>query len=312
MSWKRNALLTRKLTGDDCVFQSSGFEDRDSGMVKTAKTDKAISFWDETGKHEDMQTHLDMDILDMPGMQESQAAQEEEELREAEHVYKEALGGLLDLHRGLLHSLPKSRNVSQLGSRNSARTNKQRSLSKKPRSRSLLPTLTSLDAMQHVYSDIKGLGRKSHSYNCLRAEVVSSFSGWETDDALLADHLPALRHQSLSSSKKMRSKARECMDVEAKTLIEADGRAGTPTLSTQLLDFDGCQSATCHTSKSKIRDKRFALPLTQRMPSPQETQHLEINFRMEKSGLPPRSPSVATQGSASASEVVGWSPYACQ
>lgn len=267
-------------------------------MIKTGKTDKAISFWDETGKHETMPAHLDMDILEMPGMRKASAAQEDAELRQAEHVYKEALGGLLDLHRNLLQSLPKSRS-SSLGSRSASRQGKHSSFVK-PRSRSLLPTLTSLDAMQHVYSDIKGLDRKSH--DGLHVEMLSSFSGWETDDPMLANHLPALPHQSPSSSKKIRSTAREGMGMEAEII----GRTATPTLSTQVLDFDSCRSPTSNMNKTKIREKRGAR--SRRTPSP-EARHLAINFRVEQALPLPRSPSAATQASASASEVVGWSPY---
>ena len=84
----------------------------------SAKADRAISFWDETGKHVTMPAHLDIDLLEMPRKsRQSNELDEEEENRRAQAVYNKALGGLMNLHRDLVRSLPKTRSKSQLGAR---------------------------------------------------------------------------------------------------------------------------------------------------------------------------------------------------
>ncbi len=276
-------------------YVSSGGEDEDYGVVKTAKTDRAISFWDETGKHETMQVHLDMDILDIPGMRVSSAKQEDQELRKAEHVYKEALGGLLDLHRNLLQSLPKSRSSSH----GYAGFGKRSISGKKPatnrRSRSVLPTLTNLDAMQDVYSDIKGFDRKSHSYDDM--EMITGFSGWETEDT--ADQLPALRNRSLPSPKKSPSRRRQVAHTED-LQAQNGGRTATPTISTQVLDFDS-GSAIANMNKTKMRER--SVRSRRRTQSPgADGRHLKINFRVEELRSLPRTPSAASD------HLQGWHP----
>ena len=84
---------------------------------------QSISFWDVTGKHEDMPTHLDMDILETPSFlghlsKSLDDDEEEQENRRAQEVYQEGLGNLMNLHRDLLRTLPRvCRSKSQVGTR---------------------------------------------------------------------------------------------------------------------------------------------------------------------------------------------------
>ena len=244
-----------------------------------------------------MQAHLDMDILAIPGMRVSTAKQEDQELRQAEHVYKDALCGLLDLHRDLLLSLPKSRSSSH----GHAGFGKRNISGKKPatnrRSHSVLPTLTNLDVMQHVYSDIKGFDRKSHSYDDM--EMITGFSGWETED--IADQLPALRNPSLSSSKKSRSRRRQVAQTE-ELQAQKSGRTATPTISTQIIDFDSSRSATATMHKTKMRERSVRSRRGTQSPEV-DGRHLAINFRVEELRGLPRSPSAGTQAS---DHLQGW------
>jgi hypothetical protein len=198
---------------------------------------RAIAFWDETGKHATMATHLDMDLLLMPGASRRLNAldEEEEENRRAQEVYNEALGSLMNLHRDLLRSIPKTRSKSQLGARRKPEGHSRSHT--RGRSNLVLPSLTNFDAMQHVYSDLKGLD--AHRVK------TGPVTGWQTaGDKFGLDSLP---HLTPKPSKGMRGK------IKGKHLVEPETPRviRTPTVSIQVVDF-GRSPAAAVMQKTKI------------------------------------------------------------
>ena len=182
-----------------------------------------------------MAAHLDMDLLLMPGASRRLNAldEEEEENRHAQEVYNEALGSLMNLHRDLLRSIRSSK--SQLGVRRKPEGHSRSHT--RVRSNSVLPSLTNFDAMQHVYSDLKGLD--AHRVQ------TGPVTGWQTaGDNLGLDSLP---HLTPKHSKGMRGK------IKGKHLVEPEiSRViSTPTVSIQVVDF-GRSPAAAVMQKTKI------------------------------------------------------------
>lgn len=150
--------------------------------------------------------------------------------------------------------------------------NKRKSTSKEPpRSRSVLPSLTHFDAMQNVYSDVKGLDRKiqyvddphviSHS---LRGRT-GGFSGWHTggpgDRDDVTDSLPNV-HSTLvapqsEKGQRRRSKSKEKFPVDNGSRGVAGGthtHTQTPTISIQVFDF--AEDSPAMTKVKKTKNKR--------------------------------------------------------
>ena len=235
-------------------------EEVQDALLKTAKTEKAISFWDETGKHETMSAHLDMDILQMPGIKKSsQLIEEEEENRRAAEVYNKALGSLMDLHRDLLRSLPKTRSKSQLGSRSRTGQRSEKDAPSKRRGSSVLPSLRHFDTFQDVYSDVKGLDRKIQYIDdpeiikhTLRGNTPG-YSRWQTtSDNALFETLPNI-HMTPSRKSKQHGNLKEKQSAGT-----TDCRAvSTPTISIQIVDFNGSLDKV---KKTKIPRGRLKSP----------------------------------------------------
>lgn len=161
--------------------------------------------------------------------------EEEEENRRAQEVYNEALGSLMNLHRDLLRSIPKTRSKSQLGARRKPEGHSRSHT--RGRSNLVLPSLNNFDAMQHVYSDLKGLD--AHRIK------TGPVTGWQTaGDKLGLDSLP---HLTPKPSKGMRGK------IKGKHLVEPETPRviRTPTVSIQVVDF-GRSPAAAVMQKTKI------------------------------------------------------------
>jgi hypothetical protein len=184
-----------------------------------------------------MAAHLDMDLLLIPGASRRLNAldEDEEENRRAQEVYNEALGSLMNLHRNLLRTIPKTRSKSQLGAqRNSEGHSRSHT---RGRSNSVLPSLTNFDAMQQVYSDLKGLD--AHRVQ------TGPVTGWKTAGDQQGLH--SLPHLTPKHSKGMRG------NIKGKHLVEQETSRviGTPTVSIQVVDF-GRSPAAAVMQKTKI------------------------------------------------------------
>lgn len=135
--------------------------------------------------------------------------------------------------------------------------NKLKSTSEEPaRSRSVLPSLTHLDAMQNVYSDFRGLNRKiqfaddllviSHS---LRGRT-GGFSGWQTEHDV-PDSLPNVHNTPLQSKRgqQRRRKRKEKIPIDTPSSRVVQ----TPTISIQVFDFAEDSPAKAKVKKTKIQ-----------------------------------------------------------
>jgi len=273
----------------------------------SAKADRAISFWDETGKHVTMPAHLDIDLLEMPRKsRQSNELDEEEENRRAQAVYNKALGGLMNLHRDLVRSLPKTRSKSQLGARGKSeagmRDGRRSRSHTQGRSSSVLPSLTNFDAMQHIYSQLKGL-------DSLRAPT-GSFTGWQTagdEDGL--DSLPAVHH----TPKPSKGEGTHGKNKGKRAIVESETPSSrnvqTPTVSVQVVHF-GQTPTSANVQKTKIPRGRQRGPgmkshsetrrrndqRRQRSTSP--AQMLQLQFENARN--------LSRSSSSEKSEVVGW------